>query len=62
MVGNVDDETLKVEFETCKRFFVDSEMDKRRHKIVNFALAILDAHTLSQKPDIKPKKLKCAQG
>ena len=35
-------------------------MQNGRHRVFNFAMNLLDAHTLSQKLDTKYKKLKCA--
>ena len=60
LVGTIDDEGLKEELQTCKRFLVDSEMENMRHKMFNFAMKILDADTLRQKLDRVFEKLKCA--
>ena len=66
--GKIDDESLKDELETCKHFLGDSEFDNRRQLVFNFAMNLMDAHTLSQKLDTlfeKPKfaaKLNVASG
>ena len=60
LVGKIDDESSEEELETCKHFFVDSEMEKRRYRVFNFAMDILNAHTLSQKVDTVFKKLEYA--
>ena len=61
LVGENDDESLKEELETCKHFLVNSDMEKWRHRVFNFAIDILDAHTLSQKLDTVFEKLKCGE-
>ena len=59
-VGEIDNEGLKDEPETCEHFLVDSEMEDVIHTAFNFAVEILDAHTLRQKPDTVFEHLKCA--
>ena len=60
LVGEVDDETLKEELETCRHFVVDSEVENGGHRVSNVAMDTLDEHILNQKLDIVFEKLKCA--
>ena len=43
----------------CKHFLLDSEMDNGRHRVIGFAIEIVDAHSLSHKLDTVFEKLKC---
>ena len=52
--------SLKEELETCKQFLVAPEKENARHGVFNFAMALIDAHNLSQKPDTMFEKLKYA--
>ena len=60
-LGRIDDESLRAELETCKRFLLDSEIEEGKHRVLYFAMEILDAHTLSQKLDRVLEKLNCAE-
>ena len=60
LVGVIDNKSTTDELRTCEHFFVDSEMENRRHRVVNFAMNILDGHTLTQKLVRVIDKLKCA--
>ena len=51
-MGDVDDNCLKDELETCKHFLVDSEIDSGRHRIYNFPMDAGDPKYLSEKLDI----------
>ena len=42
LMGDVYDNSLKEELETCKHFLVDSEMENGRHRAFNFARDTLD--------------------
>ena len=59
MLGATDNRSLEEEMETCRHFFVDSEMENGRHKLSSFAMNFLDAPTLSHKLDAVFEKLKC---
>ena len=59
LVGQIDDESLKEELETCKHFFVECEMENGQHRVFISAMEILDAYILSQKLDKVFEKLKC---
>ena len=37
-----DDADLKEELQTCQHFFVDSELEKVRHRVFNFAMSTFD--------------------
>ena len=39
---------------------MDSEMNNGRQRVFNFAMGILDSHTLGHKIDIAFEKLRCA--
>ena len=58
--GYVDDNSLKEELKMCKHFSTDSEMEKRRHRVYNFAMATLDAKKQLEKVDVVIGNLKCA--
>ena len=49
LVGQIDNGSLKEELQTCTHFPVDSWMENARHRVFNFGMEVLDAHTLSQK-------------
>ena len=59
MLRPIDDESSNGELEMCQCFLEDAEMESGRHRVFNFAMEILDAHTLSQKPDTVFEKLRC---
>ena len=60
VIGDVVDNGLKEELETCKHFLVDSEMENGRHKVYNFAMDRLDLKYLLAKIDAMLDRLKCA--
>ena len=60
LVGEIDEESLKEELETCKLFFVESEMGNGGHGVLSFAMEIMDAHTLSKTLHTFFENLKCA--
>ena len=60
LVGEIDDNNLKEDLQTCKHFLVDPEMENGGHPVFSFAMDILDAHTLNQKTDTVFEKVKCA--
>ena len=59
-MGDVDDNSLKEELETCKHFMVDSEMNNGRRRVYNFAKPTVDPKYLLEKLDIVFDSLKCA--
>ena len=60
LMGAIDDESLKKELERREHFPVASELENGRHRVLNFAMDILDGHTLGQKINTVFEKLKCA--
>ena len=60
IVGDVDDQSLREELESCKHFFTDTEMENGRHRVFNFALSSFDMSLLNDKLDYVFKELKCA--
>ena len=42
-MADVDDNSLKKDLETCKRFFVESEIENGRRSVYKFAVDTLDA-------------------
>ena len=58
-MGDVDDQTLKEELQSCKHFLVGSERQKRRHGVFNCAVNNLTAQVIEEKLDRVLDKLKC---
>ena len=59
IVGDVDDQSLREELESCRHFLVDSEVQKGRHSVFNFAVNNLTAQVIEEKLDRVLDKLKC---
>ena len=51
IVGDVDDQSLREELQSCRHFLVDSEIRKRRHSLFNFAVNNLTAQVIEEKLD-----------
>ena len=60
IVGDVDDQSLREEVENRKHFLTDTEMEKGRHRVFNFAMSSFDISLLHDKLDYVFKELKCA--
>ena len=60
IVGDVDDQNLREELESCKQFLSDTEMENGRHRVFNFAISSFDISLLKDKLDNVFKELKCA--
>ena len=60
IVGDVDDQSLREELESCKHFLTDTEMENGRHRVFNFAISSFDMSLLNDKLDYVFKELKCA--
>ena len=60
IVGDVDDQSLREELESCKHFLTDTEMENGRHKVFNFAMSSFDMSLLNDKLDYVFKELKYA--
>ena len=59
IMGDVDDQSLREELHSCKHFLVDSEIQKGRHSVFNFAVNNLTAQVIEVKLDRVLDKLKC---
>ena len=57
---DVDDNSLNEEVETCKHFFVDSEIESGINRAYNFAMYILDLKYLLEKLDVVSDTIKGA--
>ena len=60
IVGDVDDQSLREELESCKHFSTDTEMENGRHRFFNFAMSSFDKSLLNDKLDYVFKELNCA--
>ena len=58
IVGDVDNQSLRKELQSCKLFLVDTEMQKGRHSVFNFAVNNLTAQVIEKKLDCILDKLK----
>ena len=52
-----DDADLKGELQACRHFLVDSELEKGRHRVFNFAMSTFDNALIIQKLDINFKNV-----
>ena len=59
LVGDVDDQSLREELQSCRHFLVDSEIQKGRHSVFNFVVNNLTAQVIEEKLDRVLDKLKC---
>ena len=59
IVGDVDDQSLRDELQSCRQFLVDSEIQKGKPSVFNFALNNLTAQVFEEKLDRVLDKLKC---
>ena len=57
IVGDVDDQSLKEELQSCRHFLVDSEIQRRRHGVFNFAVNNLTAQVIEEKLDRVPDRV-----
>ena len=55
-----DDADPKDESQACQHFLVYSELEKRRHRVFNFAMSTFDNFLINKKLDLLFKGLKCA--
>ena len=58
--GDVDDHTLREELRSCQHFLVDSELERARHKVFNYAVETLNETIVNEKLDHFFNNLKCA--
>ena len=59
IVGDVDDQSLREELQSCRHFLADSEIQKGEHSVFNFAANKLTAQVIEKKLDCVLDKLKC---
>ena len=55
-----DDADLREELQACQHFLVDSELEKGRHRVFNFAMSTSDNSLVNEKLDLVFKGLKCS--
>ena len=60
IVGDVDDHSLREELRSCQNFLVDSELERARHKVFNYAVEALNETVVNEKIDHFFNNLKCA--
>ena len=60
IVGDVDDQSLREELESCKHFLTDNQMENGRHRVFKFATFSFDMSLHNEKLDYVFKELKCA--
>ena len=60
IVGDVEDQRLKEVLRSCQHFLVDSELERARHKVFNYAVEIFDETIVNEKLDHFFNNLKCA--
>ena len=60
LVGDVEDHSLREELLSCQHFLVDSELERARHKVFNYAVEILNETIVNEKLDHFFNNLKCA--
>ena len=59
IMGDIDDQRLREELQSCRHFLVDSEIQKGRHSVFNFAVNNLTGQVIEEKLDRVLDKLKC---
>ena len=60
ILGDVDDQSLREELESCKNFLTDTEMENATHRFFNFVLLSFDVPLLNDKINDVFKELICA--
>ena len=60
IVGDVDDHSLREELSSGQHFWVDSELERARHKVFNYAVETLNETIVNEKLDHIFKNSKCA--
>ena len=59
IVGDVDDQSLREELQSCRHFLVESELQNGKHSVFNFAVNNFTAQVIEEKLDRVQDKLKC---
>ena len=57
---NFDDSDLKEKLQACQHFLVESKLERRRHRVFNFAISTFDNSLINEKLDLVFNGLKCA--
>ena len=60
IVRDVDDHSLREELRSCQHSLVDSELERARHKVFNYAVEALNKTVVNEKLDHFFNNLKCA--
>ena len=62
ILGDVEDHSLREELRSCQHFLVDSELERARHKVFNYAVETLNETIVDEKLHFffNNLKLKCA--
>ena len=60
IVGDVEDHRLREELRSCQHFLVDSERERARHKVFNYAEETFNETIVNEKLDHFFNILKCA--
>ena len=60
VVGDAEDHRLRKEMRSCQHFLVDSELERARHKVFNYAVEFLNETIVNEKLDQFFNNLKCA--
>ena len=60
IVGDVEDHRLREKLRSCQQFLVDSELERERHKVLNYAVENFNETIVNEKLDHFFNNLKCA--
>ena len=60
IVGDVEDHRFREELRSCEHFLVDSELERARHKVFNYAVENLNETIVNEKLDLFFNNLKWA--
>ena len=60
IVGDVEDHKLREELRSCQHFLVDSELERARHNVFNYAVETLNETIVNEKLDHFFNNLSCA--
>ena len=60
IINEVDDVNLKEELHSCQYFLMDSEFERARYKVFNYAVENLNENIVNETLDHCSKNLKCA--
>ena len=59
-MGDVEDHSLREELRSCQHFLVDSELERARHKVFNYAVETFNETIVNEKLDHFFNNSKCA--